>query len=293
MDMTGKRRRYGDLRIAWSGICAALSVSGCVKHPPADVATRDASSSQSTELDWAREALNRNPTLELVAADEGTGIFTVREKETGAVYAVRANELAAVPVFALRVAQRNASRESQTPTLPPSSPATAPGPQTAATDLDGTVASNETAQPTTPSYTIERADGRIKVSGPGISIVSSGAAAVTPTEGSDQRSAEPIICEGRRMLHLNDRNIYVDGNAIVARGGCELFVTNSRIGASGTGIVIEDATVHISNSTIAGDVASFEAGDEAKVFIRSSTFEGLSRRAERAVVQDQGGNQWR
>lgn len=95
------------------------------------------------------------------------------------------------------------------------------------------------------------------------------------------------------MLHLDNRTLRVDGDAVIARGGCELHITNSRIAASGTGVVIEDAIVHIANSTIEGAAASFAAGSQAKVFARSSTFHGLPRRAEGALVQDQGGNEWR
>lgn len=95
------------------------------------------------------------------------------------------------------------------------------------------------------------------------------------------------------MLHLDSRNIHVDGDAIIARGGCDLYITNSHVIASGTGIVVQDATVHIANSQIEGTTASFNAGTGAKLFVRGSTFQGISRRDEQASVQDQGGNQWR
>jgi hypothetical protein len=80
---------------------------------------------------------------------------------------------------------------------------------------------------------------------------------------------------------------------VTVRGGCEVFITNSQIVASGTGIVVQDATVHISNSHIEGANASFQAEDRARMFVRGSTFQGVSRRAELATVQDQGGNRWR
>ena len=143
-----------------------------------------------------------------------------------------------------------------------------------------------------PIYTIDRSDGQTRVTGPGVSIVSSGIASATTAGNEGQRSVDPMICEGHRMLHFDSRSIYVDGDAIVARGGCELYITNSRIVAAGTGIVVRDAIVHISNSTIEGNTASFDASDEAKMYLRASTFQGLPRRGEKAVVQDQGGNQW-
>ena len=95
------------------------------------------------------------------------------------------------------------------------------------------------------------------------------------------------------MLHFDNRSIYVNGDAITVRGGCELFITNSRIVASGTGIVVQDAVVHVSNSHIEGAVGSFDATDRAKMYVRGTTFQGVPRRAELAMVQDQGGNRWR
>ena len=80
------------------------------------------------------------------------------------------------------------------------------------------------------------------------------------------------------MIHLDNRNIYVDGDAITVRGGCEMYITNSRIVASGTGIVVHDATVHVSNSHIEGASGSFDADDRAKLYVRSSTFQGVPRR---------------
>ena len=95
------------------------------------------------------------------------------------------------------------------------------------------------------------------------------------------------------MLKLDDRKIYVDGDAIIARGGCELYITNSYVVASGTGLIVEDAVVHVANSHIEGVNGSFNATDRAKMFVRTSTFTGVPRRAEFASVLDQGGNQWR
>jgi len=95
------------------------------------------------------------------------------------------------------------------------------------------------------------------------------------------------------MLKLDDRKIYVEGDAIIARGGCELYITNSTIVASGTGLIVEDAIVHVANSHIEGLNGSFNATDRAKMFVRTSTFQGVPRRAEFASVLDQGGNQWR
>jgi hypothetical protein len=95
------------------------------------------------------------------------------------------------------------------------------------------------------------------------------------------------------MIHLDNRKIYVEGDGVTVRAGCELYLTNSRIVASGTGVIVQDATVHITNSYIEGGLGSVEAAMGAKLYVRDSTFSGLSRRDAFAQVQDQGGNEWR
>jgi hypothetical protein len=95
------------------------------------------------------------------------------------------------------------------------------------------------------------------------------------------------------MLHLDNKRINVSGDAIVARGGCELHITNSRIVASGTGITVFDATVHIVNSEVTGAESSLTSSSAAHVLIHNSQFFGLARRDTQATIQDQGGNTWR
>jgi hypothetical protein len=104
---------------------------------------------------------------------------------------------------------------------------------------------------------------------------------------------EPIICDGKRMLHLDNKRINVSGDAIVARGGCELHITNSRIVAGGTGITVLDANVHIVNSEVTGTEGSLTTSSAARVLLRNSQFIGLARRDNQASIQDQGGNTWR
>lgn len=287
-------------RLTVVGACAAAIVlPACTKQtsvaPPTDGATSaDASApgggESANELNWARAALQRNPTIEIVATDTNAGVFTIRSKDTGEIRAVKASELAAVPVSFLTATMRTADA---TDAQPDTTASRAEPTGKSAAETGPAVAGSRTAA-SMPNYTIERTSDQVRVSGPGVSIVSTGGAAGAAAETpKGERSAEPIICEGRRMLHFDNRNIYVEGDAIVARGGCELHITNSRVAASGTGIVVGDATVHIANSTIEGSAASFDAGDGAKVYVRGSTFEGLPRRTASAVVQDQGGNQWR
>ena len=93
------------------------------------------------------------------------------------------------------------------------------------------------------------------------------------------------------MMHIDNRRIFVDGDAITARNGCELHITNSRIVASGTGVVVRDATVHITNSYIEGATGSYDAGIGARMFLNGSTFNGVMRRDAFAQIQELGGSQ--
>lgn len=279
-------------------IAAALALAACNRDqaPPAGAAAATPAPASSTEISWARAAIERNPDLEVVAVDPQSGVITVKHRSSGEVEALKASELAATTPSQLKPMNMQAA--------PPPEPE--PGP----VEQDRATAGQQPAQATAPQtdrsegsppqsglpsgYTIERADGKIRVSGPGVSIESSGTSAARGTQASSgRRPVDPFICEGRRTLQLDNREIYVEGDAITVRGGCEVFITNSNIVASGTGIVVQDGTVHISNSQIEGASASFQADDRSKLYVRGSTFLGVPRRTELAVVQDQGGNRWR
>lgn len=286
----------GAVTLALSACDRIADKSAATKDAPAPASTTSgANQGPSAEVTWARAALQRNPNLEVLATDPQSGVFTVRIKSTGETQAISLNDLAAGPVAQMLAAQptpgtSSAASEGQTTnaaTALLNTPEASTEPARMAAESQATTGTG------TKGYTIERSDGQTRVSGPGVSIVSSGVPASASTANASQRTVDPMICEGHRMLHLDSRSIYVDGDAITARGGCELYITNSRIVAAGTGIVVQDAVVHISNSTIEGSTASFDAGDKARMYLRASTFQGLPRRGERAVVQDQGGNQWR
>jgi hypothetical protein len=268
-------------------IAAGLALTACNKSDEAPksatVAAAASAATPNADIEWARAALARNPELEVLAVDPQTGVVTVKNRSTGETEAVKASELVAVPPSRLRA--------MQTADAPP--PEVDPAPEQSATAPDPG-ATTASAGQSEGAYTIDRSGGQIRVSGPGVSIVSSGTnASGNNATGAGRRTVDPFICEGRRTLQLDNRNIYVDGDALTVRGGCEVFITNSNIVASGTGIIVQDATVHISNSHIEGVNASFQAEDRAKMFVRGSTFQGVSRRAEQATVQDQGGNRWR
>lgn len=269
-------------------IAAVLGLAGCNR----DDAVQESEPTPATaQIAWARAALERNPQLEIIASDPQTGVLTVKHRSTGEIEAVQLSEIAAAPVSQLRTMNARPAPAPE-PEPGPAQPesATAGSSQQPAEPAQ-TAASS---QPQAPgNYTIERAGGQVRVSGPGVSIVSSGPNAAASQGRAGQRNVGPFICEGRRTLRLDDRDIYVDGDAITARGGCEVFIINSRIVASGTGIIVQDATVHVSNSHIEGANGSFQADDRSKMFVRGSTFQGVPRRTELAMVQDQGGNKWR
>jgi hypothetical protein len=295
-------------RVALS--CIALAVLSACNRGPEQAALLP---TEPVELTWARAALERNPRYEVLASDAQTRVFTVRDRSTGQVQTLNLNDLAAAPVAQLRApsptvaAAPPAPEPVATAAAAPPAPAAAPAPaanvsppSNLAPAAPAQVADNspaaaaERAQVAESNYTIDRTGGQLRVSGPGVSIVSSGkgtASGVSNAAGT--RASEPIICEGKRLLKLDDRKIYVDGDAIIARGGCELYITNSSIVATGTGLIVEDAIVHVANSHIEGLNGSFNATDRAKMFVRTSTFQGVPRRAEFASVLDQGGNEWK
>jgi len=282
-------------------VIAALALAACNRGEApksesvaaaANAPSTSASTNATAEMTWARAAIERNPDLEVIATDPLTGVVTIKHRSTGEVEAIKANELAAVTPSQLKPMQMQAA--------PPPEPEPAPAQNESmrAASQHATAPDSGAAQPGTitsnGAYTVDRSGGKLRVSGPGVSIESSGTSAAANNQaGGGRRAVDPFICEGRRQLQLDSRDIYVDGDAITVRGGCEVFITNSHIVATGTGIVVQDAIVHVSNSQIEGGDASFQADDRAKMYVRGSTFTGIPRRAELAMVQDQGGNRYR
>src|SRR5205814_5531025 len=88
-------------------------------------------------------------------------------------------------------------------------------------------------------------------------------------------------------LHIDNRNLEFDGDAVSAQDGCEIHITNSHISATGVGVTARHANVHIDNSLIEGDAASIDASDGAQVYAASSRFRGLSRRADTAAFRSE------
>jgi hypothetical protein len=208
------------------------------------------------------------------------------------VHAVALDELAATPVG--EVAAGRAATEMGGSSLPVdeniSDTSEPPGPTMAAEPPEAQ-AGVAAGDPATRDYKVERSGGQVRVSGPGFSIVSGSATPAPSARGeAGQRNADPIVCDGQRTMHLDDQRIFVEGDAITVMGGCELYLTNSRIVASNTGLVVRDGVVHIANSYVEGGTASFDIGSAARVYVRGSTLQGVLRREEVAMIEDQGGN---
>ena len=264
------------------------------------------------EMSWARAALERNTSLEIVAADQQSRTFTVRLKGNGELRMVRADELVASPAAAAPVDAAHTAREGKSPTAleaTPGEPAAAQADASTGAEPARPGEANPAEEPirrSEPVLTSESstslasvAPGRVLESGPGYSITaaqaSAPAAARTRESASSaplERRHEPIVCQGSRLLHIDNRNLIFDGDAVSALDGCEIHITNSHISARGVGVAARGANVHIDNSQIEGEQASIDASDGAQVYAASSHFKGLSRRLDTAAVHDLGGNIW-
>ena len=261
------------------------------------------------EMSWARSALERNAAFEVVAADEQSRTFTVRMKDTGELRVVRADQL---------IAGVAATGSASAKTAPQAAPAAPAGPAASAEPLGadtGAARADQAAVPepssTEPARPAESAPARARVeapgggkvlkSGPGYSIKASAAPApaaggrlrdTAVTSAAIERRHEPIVCQGQRLLHIDNRNLEFDGDAVSAQDGCEIHITNSHISATGVGVSARAANVHIDNSLIEGDAAAIDASEGAQVYATSTRFRGLSRRADSASFHDLGGNIW-
>lgn len=269
------------------------------------------------EMTWARAALERNGRIEVVASDAQTRTFTVRVKDTGEVRIVRVDQLVGDPAAA------TASAQAPVPAAAPVAEETRE--VTAATAASQATADNSAAAApappapaphasgahvleTGPGYSIEAASGtqgaQLQSSGPGYSIKPApGAAAASSgsrarlrdagvTSAAIEKRREPIICQGSRLLHIDNRNLEFDGDAVSAEDGCEVHITNSHISATGVGVLARHANVHIDNSLIEGDAGSIDASEGAQVYAEDSHFIGLSRRLDSSTFHDLGGNIW-
>ena len=285
----------------------------------------------SDEMSWARAALERNDRVEIVAVDPATNTFTVRIKETGDLRTVRADQViagppgapvspAGSPAGAASMPSATAGVEAPAATAPAatasanntmsssqSQQAPAPDQDAAATSAPRTgfrgdpAPRSEVPNPNSDVASITPG-GRVLESGPGYAIKAASksvpVAARTERERSSttssaiERRHDPIICQGDRLLQIDNRNLEFDGDAVAAEDGCEIHITNSHITAKGVGVSARHANVHIDNSQIEGDSASIDASEGAQVYASSSRFKGISRRLDNSSFHDLGGNVW-
>jgi hypothetical protein len=82
------------LAIAAALALAACNRDGATKSESAAAAAAPAATT-SSELAWARAAVERNPDLEVIATDPQSGVVTVKHRSTGQVEAIKASELTA------------------------------------------------------------------------------------------------------------------------------------------------------------------------------------------------------
>jgi len=262
------------------------------------------------EMGWARAALERNSAIDIVTTDPKTRTFTVRDKASGELHTVRADEVMGGPTLtasnggtpaaaAAPGASGNAAAAAQPAPAPAAAGAAQATPQSATPDTDSAAMPHTAPSSLAPQNAAE--SGRVLESGPGYTIktaapiASAGAAAARDrdiTSAAVERRYEPIVCQGARLLHIDNRNLQFSGDAVSAEDGCEIHITNSRITATGIGVQARAANVHIDNSSIEGEQASIDASEGAQVYAGSSHFKGLSRRLDSATFHDLGGNIW-
>jgi hypothetical protein len=140
-----------------------------------------------------------------------------------------------------------------------------------------------------PGYTVSA--GTQRASRP-IRLAEATPAPKSPANTARERRYEPMICQGNRLLHLDNRNLEFEGDALSVLDGCEIHITNSHIIARGVGVFARGANVYIKNSIIEGESGSVSASGGAKIYTQQSTFKGLSRRLDTATFTDLGGTVW-
>src|SRR5215475_13580190 len=126
----------------------------------------------SDEMTWSREALNRNPHLEIVASDNQARTFTVRLKDSGQLVVIPIDQIVAGPAEAREPAKQAAAappadapaEAPATPaspapaeSRPPAAPATPP--PAAPSQSSGSSALASAGQPASSAATSEESAG--------------------------------------------------------------------------------------------------------------------------------------
>jgi hypothetical protein len=243
---------------------------------------------------------------ELVAALPGAGTDLSRATPPSPAATDAASLAAAPPIPAPGTSSAAAAESAAIRAAPPVATAAALESGSDTSDAGATAAAPEPRAPNpsrVASITPASADvspaepaAHKVVSGPGYSIAVVGAAAPAVSRDTVARNLpvehrhEPIVCQGGRLMQIDNRNLEFDGDALAAEDGCDLHITNSRIAAQGIGVLARAARVHIENSAIEGEASSIEASEGAQVYVQSSTFKGVIHRVDSAGFHDLGGN---
>ncbi|MGO9802571.1 MAG: hypothetical protein ACLPTM_05100 [Steroidobacteraceae bacterium] len=274
-----------------AGCFIGLALAACARQGP-------------DEMSWARAALERNSALKIEAADAQARTFTVRMKDTGELRVLRLDELVGGPSPQVPTAANAPAAQAAAPPAPAASePAAAAAGEVAREPAEPPTSPPPAATPVFASKALHAGSpappvpGQVLEAGPGYTIEAGSAAATASTReagpaGAVERRHDPIVCQGARLLHIDNQNLQFDGDGLSAEDGCEIHITNSRIRATGVGVSARAANVHIDNSLIEGDAASIDASEGAQIYTASSKFRGLSRQLDTATVHDLGGNVW-
>jgi hypothetical protein len=276
-------------RIAMTLACLSLVLlAGCSKQE------------EVREIDWARAALARNPSMEIISTDETAGVFVVRDTTNGSTYKLKLEDLVAGPAPARTVAQPAASAPAAEPAATPGEEAApqttetvAEQPGTGKSLAEGPGYSIAKGEPVTPPPTLEGPGYSITRDEPRAPIAQQSTPNAEAIVSNAEKRTDPIICQGDRLMRIDGESIDFEGDAVIAEKGCDLYISNARIRAGGVGIIARQARVHIVNSTIGGTLGSYEASEGAEIYVARSTFSGVGRRFGNATMNDLGGNEYK
>jgi hypothetical protein len=278
-------------RIAMTFAASFTLIAGCAKQE------------QVREIDWAKAALARNPSMEIISTDETAGVFIVRDTTDGSTYKLKLEDLIAGPPPPKTAAQPAAPAAPAAPE-PAVAPAEEATPQTTETVaaarpgagqplVEGPGYSITKGEPMAPPPTLEGPGYTITRDEPRAASTQQSAPNAEAIASNAEKRTDPIICQGDRLMRIDGETIDFEGDAVIAENGCDLYISNARIRAGGVGIIARQARVHIMNSTIGGTKGSYEASEGAEIYVASSTFAGIGRRFDSATMNDLGGNQYK
>jgi hypothetical protein len=255
----------------------------------------------SDEDKWARAALARNATLEVVSSDPAAGTLTVRIKSTGELRTVHASELiAALPPDASRQADQPAPTAAPVAAPQPAPAASPPLPPAVAaapsSEPPAAPADEESATPKPSSPEVLRravtSSGRVLASGPGYSISDAWGLASAPTPKTGETLASgpgysirdagpgaPGATSGQAASTPVDspvRNVAVEQHhePIICQGGRLLRIDGKNLEFDGDAVSAEGGCdLQITNSRIAARGVAV-AAHNANVRIENSFIDG-------------------